>query len=154
ALYVTMYSPLQMAADIPENYASHMDAFQFIKDIAVDWDDTKILEAEPGDYITIARKEKGKNNWFIGAITDENSRSTFLPLSFLDKGKKYVATIYRDADDADWKINPEAYKVEKLIVDDSTILSLKLAKGGGAAISIIPATSDKIKSIKHIVRLI
>ncbi len=143
ALYVTMYSPLQMAADIPENYEAHMDAFQFIKDVAVDWDDTKILEAEPGDYITIARKEKGKSNWFIGAITDENSRSTSIPLGFLDKGKKYIATIYRDADDADWKSNPEAYKIEKLIVDGSTILKFKLAKGGGAAISIMPATGGK-----------
>ncbi|MDQ6764030.1 MAG: glycoside hydrolase family 97 protein [Bacteroidota bacterium] len=148
ALYVTMYSPLQMAADIPENYEAHMDAFQFIKDVPVDWDDTKIIEAEPGDYITIARKEKGKNNWFIGAITDENSRSTSIPLSFLDKGKTYMATIYRDADDAYWKSNPEAYKIEKLIVNDSTILKLKLAKGGGAGVSIMPATADKIKSIK------
>ncbi len=143
ALYVTMYSPLQMAADIPENYEAHKDAFQFIKDVPVDWDDTKIIEAEPGDYITIARKEKGKSNWFIGAITDENSRSTSVPLGFLDKGKKYVATIYKDADDADWKSNPEAYKIEKLIVDNSTVLKLQLAKGGGAAISIMPATEVK-----------
>ena len=148
ALYVTMYSPLQMAADIPENYEAHMDAFQFIKDVPVDWDDTKIIEAEPGDYITIARKEKGKSNWFIGAITDENSRSTSILLSFLDKGKKYVSTIYRDADDADWKSNPEAYKIEKMIVDNSTILKLQLAKGGGAAISIMPATAEEIKSLK------
>ncbi len=143
ALYVTMYSPLQMAADIPENYEAHMDAFQFIKDVPVDWDDTKIIEAEPGEYITIARKEKGKSNWFVGAITDENSRSTSVPLSFLDKGKKYIATIYKDADDADWKSNPEAYKIEKLSVDDRTVLKLKLAKGGGAAVSIMPATADK-----------
>ena len=142
ALYVTMYSPLQMAADIPENYEAHKDAFQFIKDVPVDWDDTKIIEAEPGDYVTIARKEKGKDNWFIGAITDENSRSTTVPLSFLDKGKKYVATIYKDAADADWKTNPEAYKIEKMIVDNSTVLKLQLAMGGGAAISIIPATAQ------------
>ena len=148
ALYVTMYSPLQMAADIPENYEAHMDAFQFIKDVPVDWDDTKIIEAEPGDYITIARREKGKDNWFIGAITDENSRSTSVPLSFLDKGKKYVAIIYKDADDADWKTNPEAYKIEKLVVDNSTILKLQLAKGGGAAISIMPATGEEMKSLK------
>ena len=97
ALYVTMYSPLQMAADLPENYQAHMDAFQFIKDVAVDWDDTKIIEAEPGDYITIARKAKGTSNWFVGAITDENSRNAAIPLTFLDKGKKYNVTIYEDA---------------------------------------------------------
>ena len=139
ALYVTMYSPVQMAADIPDNYEAHADAFQFIKDVATDWDDTKIIEAEPGDYITIARKEKGKNNWFIGAITDENSRSASIPLSFLDKGKKYIATIYRDADKADWKNNPEAYQIDKLTVDNTSTLNLKLESGGGAAVSIIPA---------------
>ncbi len=148
ALYVTMYSPLQMAADMPENYEAHLDAFQFIKDVAVDWDDTKILEAEPGDYITIARKEKGKSNWFIGAITDENERSSSILLSFLDKNKKYVATIYGDADNADWKTNPEAYKIEKFIVDNSTLLKLNLVKGGGAAISIMPATGSNIKMLK------
>ena len=114
ALYVTLYSPLQMAADLPENYAAHMDAFQFIKDVAVDWDNTKILEAEPGDYITSARKEKGTANWFAGAITDENSRKATLPLNFLDNGIQYTATIYRDANDADWKTNPEAYAIENL----------------------------------------
>jgi glucan 1,4-alpha-glucosidase len=138
ALYVTMYSPLQMAADLPENYEAHMDAFQFIKEVPVDWDDTKILEAEPGDYLTIARKEKGKDNWFVGMITDENSRSATAALNFLEKGKKYVATIYKDAENADWKSNPEAYKIEKLVVDNSTTLKLNLAKGGGAAISIKP----------------
>ena len=148
ALYVTMYSPLQMAADIPTNYESKMDAFQFIKDVAVDWDDTKIIEAEPGDYITIARKEKGKANWFVGAITDENSRSTSFPLNFLDNGKKYIATIYEDGDNADWKSNPEIYKIEQFIVDNNTVLHLKLAKGGGAAISVMPATIEQLKSIK------
>ncbi|MEJ7677414.1 MAG: glycoside hydrolase family 97 C-terminal domain-containing protein [Segetibacter sp.] len=120
-----------------------MDAFQFIKDVAVDWDDTKIIEAEPGDYITIARKEKGKDNWFIGAITDENSRNATIPLTFLKSGKKYMATIYKDADNADWKTNPEAYKIEQFIVDSTTTLKLNLANGGGAAISIMPATADK-----------
>jgi hypothetical protein len=148
ALYVTMYSPLQMAADLPENYQLHMDAFQFIKDVAVDWDDTRIIEAEPGDYITIARKEKGSNNWFLGAITDENSRSASIPFRFLDDGKKYVATIYRDADNADWKNNPEAYSIEKYIVTNQSSFKLKLAAGGGAAVSIIPATSDQVKQIK------
>lgn len=140
ALYVTLYSPLQMAADLPENYEGHMDAFQFIKDVATDWDDTKVLEAEPGDYITTARKAKGTDNWFIGSITDENSRSTTLPLSFLDKGQKYEATIYADANNADWKANPEAYQVKKMMVTSNTKLYLKLAAGGGAAISIKPVS--------------
>ena len=147
ALYVTMYSPLQMAADIPENYAAHLDAFQFIKDVAVDWDDTKILEAEPGEYITIARKAKGINQWFLGAITNENSRITIVPLDFLDKGIKYIATIYADGDHADWKDNPEIYQIKKYIVDPTTILTLKLAKGGGAAVSFIPALTSDLKSI-------
>ncbi|MEX8548794.1 MAG: glycoside hydrolase family 97 protein [Mucilaginibacter sp.] len=138
ALYVTMYSPLQMAADLPENYNAHPDAFQFIKDVATDWDDTKILEAEPGDYITIARKEKNSNNWFIGAITDENSRNSTISLNFLDKGKKYVATVYADGATADWKSNPESYQIKKMTVTSATKLNLKLAKGGGAAISIKP----------------
>jgi hypothetical protein len=125
-----------------------MDAFQFIKDVAVDWDDTKILEAEPGDYITIARKAKGTSDWFIGAITDENGRSASANLDFLDKGKKYVATIYADGDNADWKENPEAYKITKYLVNASTKLNLKLAKGGGAAVSIKPATGDD-KGLKN-----
>jgi hypothetical protein len=138
ALYITLYSPLQMAADLPENYESHMDAFQFIKDVPVDWDDTKILGAEPGDYIIIARKEKGKNNWFIGAITDENSRDAKIDFNFLDAGKKYAVTIYKDAANADWKNNPEAYEISKIIVDQKTKINIKLAAGGGAAISIYP----------------
>ena len=147
ALYITMYSPLQMAADLPENYEAHKDAFQFIKDVPVDWDDTKVIEAEPGDYITIARKEKEKNNWFIGAITDENSRTAAIPLRFLVKGKKYIATVYRDAANADWETNPEAYKIDKYKVDDGTTLNLILAKGGGAAISIVPATPENMKYV-------
>ena len=148
ALYVTMYSPLQMAADLPENYEAHMDAFQFIKDVAVDWDDTKILSAEPGDYIVMARKAKGSSNWFAGAITDESARDLSASLSFLDPGKKYVATIYQDAADADWSANPEAYTIEKFIVDNSTILQLKLAPGGGTAISIMPASAREAAQIK------
>jgi len=147
ALYVTLYSPLQMAADLPENYASHMDAFQFIKDVAVDWDDTKILEAEPGDYLTIARKAKGTDNWFMGSVTNGNSRASNVSLGFLDKGKKYVAAIYADADNADWKENPEAYQINKYLVDAGTMIHLKLAKGGGEAISIMPAT-DADKGLK------
>lgn len=140
ALYVTMYSPVQMVADIPDNYEQHMDAFQFIKDVAVDWDDTKIVEAEPGEYLTIARKAKASPNWFVGAITNQNARNAVIPLDFLDKNQKYVAIIYADAADADWKNNPEAYKITKFLVDDKTKLNVWLANGGGAAISIMPAT--------------
>lgn len=143
ALYVTLYSPLQMAADLPENYQPHMDAFQFIKDVPVDWDDTKIIEAEPGDYVSIARREKGKNNWFIGSITDENSRISAMPLSFLNPGEKYAVTVYGDAENADWKTNPEAYTIKKFIVTSETVLKLALAKGGGAAVSITPATEEQ-----------
>jgi hypothetical protein len=138
ALYVTLYSPLQMAADLPQNYTDKPDAFQFIKDVAVDWDDTKVLEAEPGDYITIARREKGKNNWFLGSITDEHGRTTDINLDFLDKGKKYTATIYADGANADQQTNPESYKITKQIVDATTSLHLVLAKGGGAAVSFVP----------------
>ncbi|WP_332021947.1 glycoside hydrolase family 97 C-terminal domain-containing protein, partial [Kaistella sp.] len=106
--YVVMYSPLQMAADLPENYARHMDAFQFIKDVAVDWDDTKILSAEPGDYIHTARKAKGKDEWYIGGITDENARNYTVDFSFLPKGKKYEATVYADGDNADYINNPQS----------------------------------------------
>ena len=149
ALYVTLYSPLQMAADLPENYEAHMDAFQFIKDVPVDWDDSKIIEAEPGDYVTIARKEKGDPNWFIGAITDENSRTATVPLSFLDNSTKYIATIYADATNADWKDNPTAYTIKQFVVTNKNILSLNLAKGGGAAVSIMPTTKDQLKKIKN-----
>lgn len=134
ALYVTLYSPLQMAADLPENYEAKPDAFQFIRDVPVDWDDTRIIEAEPGDYVTIARKEKGGSSWYIGAITDENSRTATIPLDFLAKGKKYEATIYKDAGNADWQTNPEVYSIEMVIVQPDTVLNVKLAAGGGCAI--------------------
>ena len=152
ALYVTLYSPLQMVADLPENYETHKDAFQFIKDVPTDWDDTRILGAEPGDYIYIARKEKAGPGWFVGAITDEKSRQAELSLSFLDKGARYTATIYRDASNADWKDNPEAYTIEQFIVDSRTKLNIPLAPGGGAAISIRPATqaeTGKLKMFKN-----
>ncbi len=136
ALYVTMYSPLQMAADLPENYEKHLDAFQFIVDVPVDWIDTKILEAEPGDYITIARKAKQTGDWYLGAITDENSRVAECPLDFLTAGKKYEAIIYRDADNSDWQTNPEAYVIEKKTVTSKTKLKIQLAKSGGCAIQI------------------
>jgi hypothetical protein len=138
ALYVTLYSPLQMVSDLPENYAAHADAFQFIKEVPVDWDDTRIVEAEPGDYITIARKEKGKRNWYIGAITDEHSRTATIPLSFLDAGKSYKVTVYGDAADADWQKKPEAYRIYSIEANSTTELKIPLAAGGGAAVSIIP----------------
>ncbi len=138
ALYITMYSPLQMVADLPENYAGHMDAFQFIKDVPTDWDDSRILAAEPGDYILIARKEKDGNAWFMGAITDEHRREMTADLSFLEKGKSYEATLYEDAENADWLQNPEAYRIRKIKVSQSDKLILKLAPGGGAAVSIKP----------------
>ncbi|MEZ4775342.1 MAG: glycoside hydrolase family 97 protein [Bacteroidia bacterium] len=137
ALYVTMYSPLQMAADLPENYNRFPDAFQFIKDVAVDWDDTKILEAEPGDYITIARKAKGTGNWFIGNTSDENGHQANIKLSFLDPGKKYQAIIYADAKDAHYETNPQAYTIKKMEVTSKTELTLQAAPGGGFAISIM-----------------
>jgi len=147
ALYVTIFSPVQMVADIIDNYAPHMDAFQFIKDVPVDWENTKIIEAEPGDYITIARKGKGTENWFIGAITDENSRMATIPLNFLNPSQKYIATIYSDAPNADWKKNPEAYLIKQYLVDIKTVLKQKLANGGGAAISIVPL-QGKTKGLK------
>jgi hypothetical protein len=135
ALYVTMYSPLQMAADLPENYEKYPDAFQFIKDVAVDWDESKYLEAEPGDYLTVARKTKGKETWFLGAITDENARKSEIKLDFLSKGKKYKAIIYEDAKNADWKNNPIAYKISTIEVTSKSKIKLNLAPGGGTAIS-------------------
>lgn len=148
ALYVTMYSPLQMAADYPENYERFSDAFQFIKDVAVDWDDTKILEAEPGDYITIARKAKGKEEWHLGAITDESARSSKISLNFLNKDQWYVAAVYADAKDAHWEKNPMAYEINSYLVNSKTVLKLKLAEGGGAAISFKPASEEEKKSLK------
>ena len=148
ALYVTMYSPLQMAADLPENYEAKLDAFQFIKDVAVDWDDTKILEAEPGDYVTTARKAKNKDDWFLGAITDENSRTAAAPLNFLNPKQNYIATIYSDAPGAHWEKNPMAYKIGGWLVNSKTILKLPLASGGGAAVSIKPASKDDEEKYK------
>ena len=135
-LYVTMYSPLQMAADMPEHYEQFMDAFQFIKDVAIDWDKSVYLEAEPGDYITIARKAKGSEDWFVGNTSDENGHQSVLKLDFLTPGKKYTATIYADAKNADYQNNPQAYTIKKQVVTSKSILKLKAARGGGFAISI------------------
>ena len=136
AYYVTMYSPLQMAADMPDNYRRFLDAFQFIKDVAVDWDDTFILEAEPGDYVTIARKAKNENEWFVGGVTDEQPREAQISFSFLPAGKKYEATIYADGKDASWNKNPQSYTIRKMMVSSKTKLKQKLGAGGGVAISI------------------
>ncbi|MCL1691212.1 alpha-glucosidase [Elizabethkingia anophelis] len=136
ALYVTLYSPLQMAADLSENYKKHLDAFQFIKDIAIDWDNTYILEAEPGDYITIARKAKNKNEWFVGGITDENERTATINFNFLPKGKSFEAIIYEDGENADWKNSIVDYKINKQKVNSATILKKRLAPSGGIAVSI------------------
>lgn len=137
ALYVVIYSPIQMDADLPENYEGH-PAFQFIRDVAVDWEQTKVLNGEVGDYITVARQERGTDRWFIGSVTDENARDLTVKLDFLEKGKKYQATMYVDAPDAHWNNNPTAYEIKKLDVDSNSELQLKLAPGGGAAISILP----------------
>ena len=151
ALYCTMYSPLQMAADLPENYERFIDAFQFIKDVAVDWDESRYLEAEPGDYITVARRAKGTNNWFVGCTSDENGHVSNLKLDFLIPGKKYIATVYADAKDADWKKNPQAYVIRKGIATSETKLKLRAASGGGYAISLIEvqdkAELRKMKSL-------
>ena len=136
ALYVTMYSPLQMAADLIEHYDQFPDAFQFIKDVALDWSDSKYLEAEPGDYITVARKAKGTNNWFIGNVNGETPRTSSIALDFLDKGKKYMATIYADAKEAHYKTNPQAYTIRKIEVTNKSKISQLSAAGGGYAISI------------------
>ena len=136
ALYVTMYSPLQMAADLPEHYEQFMDAFQFIKDVAIDWDESLYLEAEPGHYITVARKEKASNNWFIGNVNGNNSRTSNIKLNFLEKGKTYMATIYADAKDAHYKTNPQAYTIKIKKVTSKSKLSQLSVPGGGYAISI------------------
>lgn len=151
ALYVTMYSPLQMAADLPETYEQHLDAFQFIKDVPVDWDDTKVLEAEPGDYITYARKEKGAENWFVGRTNDENARVSNIRFDFLQPGKKYIATIYSDTKDTHYKTNPKAYQIKKYVVTSKSKLNQFCAPGGGYAIS-ITQVSDKneLKGLKKL----
>ena len=150
ALYVTMYSPLQMAADLPENYKRFPDAFQFIKDVALDWDESLYLEAEPGDYVTVARKQKGSENWFLGNVNGETPRTSKIKFDFLNKGQKYLATLYADAKDAHYKTNPQAYKITKFIVDQNSNLSQLSAPGGGFAISIVPAEPADTKKYKKL----
>lgn len=150
ALYVTMYSPLQMAADFPENYEKFPDAFQFIKDVAIDWDKSNYLEAEPGYYLTIARKAKGTDNWFVGNVNGETTRISNISLDFLNKGDTYIATIYSDAKDAHYKTNPQAYNIRKVLVTKKSKLKQFSAPGGGYAISIIKAEKAERKGLKKL----
>lgn len=151
ALYVTMYSPLQMAADLPENYERFMDAFQFIKDVALDWDETKYLEAEPGEYITVARKAKGTNDWYVGNVAGEDGFVSNIAFDFLDAGKQYIATIYSDAKNAHYKTNPQAYEIRKVLVTNKSKLKQQSAPGGGYAISIKEVTDKtQIKNLKRL----
>ncbi|QWU18015.1 alpha-glucosidase [Paenibacillus sophorae] len=147
ALYVVLYSPLQMAADLPENYEQQRAAFQFILDVPTDWQDTKVLGGEIADYVTIVRKDRNSEEWYLGSITDEHGRTLAAPLAFLDPGKMYVAEIYADGPYADWRINPYPMTISKVLVDRSTTLQLKLAPGGGQAIRIRPSSADEIKSL-------
>ena len=149
-LYVTMYSPLQMAADFPENYDRFPDAFQFIKDVALDWDESRYLEAEPGDYVTVARKAKGTNNWFVGNVNGETIRNSNFTFDFLDEKKTYIATIYSDAKDAHYKTNPQAYEIRKVVLDKESKLFQFSAPGGGFAISIVETTKEGAKGIKKL----
>jgi alpha-glucosidase len=148
ALYVTFYSPLQMAADLPENYLKYPDLFQFIREVPTDWDETRMLNGEIGKYVTIARKQRGSEDWFVGGITDETGRELALPLAFLSKERPYVAEVYGDAGDADWKTNPFGYKIEKKLVTRNSTLALHLAPGGGAAIHLKPATHEQEQALK------
>ena len=151
ALYVTMYSPLQMAADLPENYERFMDAFQFIKDVPVDWDNSIYLEAEPGKYVTVARKEKGTNNWFIGSATGDANHQSVISLDFLEKGKNYIATIYADTKDTDYKLNPQSYQIVKGLVNSKNKLKINTVEAGGYAISLFEVTnSDEMKGLKKL----
>ncbi len=149
AYYVTMYSPLQMAADLPENYERFPDAFQFIKDVAVDWDETRVLEAEPGDYLTMARKAKGKDEWYVGGITDENPRTAQINFAFLPQGN-YVATVYADGSGASYDKEPQNYSVKKFLVTAKSKLRQQLASSGGVAISIRPATKEELRQYKKL----
>jgi hypothetical protein len=150
ALYVTMYSPLQMAADFPENYEKHMDAFQFIKDVPCDWAESVYLEAEPMEYITVARRDKKSDSWFVGSVAGAQPHQSALKLSFLPKGQKFVATVYTDTKDSDYKTNPQAYSIRKGLVDSRTALKLTSVAGGGYAISLVPATPAEVKSLKKL----
>jgi len=150
ALYVTMYSPLQMAADLPENYNRFLDAFQFIKDVAVDWDDSRYLEAEPGQYITVARRAKGKSSWFLGNVNGETPRTSTVTFDFLEPGKTYIATLYSDAKEAHYKTNPQAYTIRKGVITNKSKLTQWSASGGGFAISLMEADKTQTKGLKSL----
>lgn len=150
ALYVTMSSPLQMAADLIETYNKFLDAFQFIKDVALDWDDSKYLEAEPGKYVTVARKAKGTENWFVGSVCGEDGFVSNIKFDFLDPKKTYIATIYSDAKDAHYRTNPQAYTIRKVVVNSKSKLRQQLAPAGGYAISIIEADKNETKGLKKL----
>jgi len=150
ALYLTMYSPLQMAADLPENYMRFPDAFQFIKDVAVDWDDSKYLEAEPGEYLTVARKAKGTGQWFLGSVNGNHDRISKVSFDFLEPGKTYIATIYADAKDANYKTNPQAYTIRKVVVSSKSKLNQSVVVAGGYAISFKEASKQEIKGLKKL----
>jgi alpha-glucosidase len=148
ALYVTFYSPLQMAADLPENYLKYPDLFQFIRDVPTDWEETHMLNGEIGEYVTIARKQRGSEDWFLGSITNEKQRDMGVPLAFLGNDRTYVAQVYGDADNANWKTNPFAYKIETKLVTRDSRLPLHLAPGGGVAIHLKPATQEQLQALK------
>lgn len=150
SLYVTMSSPLQMAADLIENYAPFMDAFQFIKDVALDWDESKYLEAEPGEYVTVARKAKASGNWFVGSTNGETGRNARIDFNFLENGKTYIATVYADNKDTHYKTNPQAYNIRKVAVTNKSRLLQYCAPGGGLAVSIIEADKNQIKGLKKL----
>jgi len=150
ALYVTMYSPLQMAADFPENYNRFPDAFQFIKDVALDWDDSRYLEAEPGQYITVARKTKGRSTWFVGNVNGETPRTSNIAFDFLEADKNYIATVYADAKDAHYKTNPQAYTIYKVLITNKSRFIQLSAAGGGYAISIREAGKGEVKGLKKL----
>jgi len=145
-----MYSPLQMAADFPENYNRFPDAFQFIKDVAVDWQDSKYLEAEPGYYLTVTRKAKTTGKWFLGSVNGYNSRTSNISFDFLDAGKTYIATIYADTKNADYKTKPQAYTIRKVVVTNKSKLSQFSAPGGGYAISFVEADKSQTKGMEKL----
>jgi alpha-glucosidase len=141
AMYVCFYCPLQMAADLPENYEKYPDLFKFIVDVPADWDATRMLDGQIGNYVTIARKQRGGEAWFVGSMTNEKGRDLQLPLSFLDRDRKYTSHIFRDADNADWQTNPIAYTIEEQLVTRDSVISLHLAPGGGEAIELKPVAT-------------
>jgi alpha-glucosidase len=147
ALYVVLYSPLQMAADLPKNYEAWPGPFQFIVDVPADWQETRVLHGRIGDYITTVRKDRHSQDWYLGSITDENGRVLEAPLQFLDPGRPYVAEIYRDGVNADWVTNPYDIEIDQRLVDNGTMLTLRLAPGGGQAIRFRPATDDDVRKL-------